>query len=162
MVAAFIGNVIKINLQLIYRKKKGDYMGNYETNPNQKVISVLKDGKATCDTSHVYMKAQKEAMFNAMKELTPTTFEVWLYLASQADDYTFGFSPAAVCAETSIKKSSIQEGIRVLIANNYLIQRPNSNIYDFYEVPKTDEEKEGLNKMYICPHTDNKEDGFTF
>lgn len=129
-------------------------MGNFETNPNQKIISVLKDGKAQCDTSHIYMKAQKESMFNAMKDLTPTNFLVWLYLASQADNYTFGFSPAAISQETSLKKSALQEGIRVLIEHNYLIQRENSNIYDFYEIPKT---KEEIEEMKICTHTDNKQ-----
>ena len=138
-------------------------MGEFETNPNQKIISVLKDGKAQCDTSHIYMKAQKESMFNAMKDLTPTNFLVWLYLASQSDNYTFGFSPAAISQETGLKKSALQEGIRVLIDHNYLIQRTDSNIYDFYEIPKTKEEIEEMKNIQICTHTDNKDnDGFQF
>ncbi len=129
-------------------------MGDYETNPNQRIISIPKEGKALCDTSHVYMKAQKESMLRAMKDLTPTNFLVWLYLASQADNYTFGWSPAAISKETSLKQSALQEGIRTLIKQNYLIQRDDSNIYDFYEIPKT---KEEIEEMKICTHTDNKQ-----
>lgn len=134
----------------------------FETVPNQKRICVLKEGKAQCDASHVYMKTQKETMFKAMKDLTPTNFLVWLYLASQADNYTFNFSPAAITRETGLKKSALQEGIRVLIAQNYLIQRPNSNIYDFYETPKTEEKLEELDNMQICTHTDNKDNNKEF
>ena len=90
-----------------------------------------------------YLKQQKEAMFAAMKNLTPTNFEVWLYLASQKKDYTFAFSPAAVTKETGIKKSSLQEGIRVLIKERYLIPRTEgSNVFEFYELPREEEEEQ--------------------
>lgn len=128
-------------------------MPTFDTNPNQKIISVLKDGKAVCDAQHIYLKAQKEAMFAAMKNLTPTNFEVWLYLASQSDNYTFAFSPAAITNETGIKKSSLQEGIRVLIREHYLIQRNDgSNIYDFYEVPRVEDPDQEDPEIQIQVH----------
>ena len=133
-------------------------MSIFSTNPNQRIIKVLKEGKAVCDTDHLYIKVQKEAMIEAMKALTPTTFQVWLYLASQKADYTFAFSPAAVTVETGIKKSSLQEGIRVLINEGYLIQRKdNSNIYDFYEIPR---EKVEEQEEEIIIHTQSE--GFIF
>ena len=120
----------------------------YVSNPNQKKINIPKAGQAICDEKHIYLKAQKEAMFAAMKKLTPVNFQVWLYLASQKKDTDFFFSPAAITKETGIKKSSLQEGIRVLIKEKYLIQRKDgSNIYDFYEIPK--EEKEEQIQIYI-------------
>ena len=118
-------------------------MAEYESNPNQRFINTLAAGHEICDTEHLYLKQQKEAMFKAMKNLTPTNFEVWLYIASQKKDYTFAFSPAAITKETGIKKSSLQEGIRVLIKEKYLIPRSEgSNIYEFYEVPKEEVEEE--------------------
>jgi hypothetical protein len=44
------------------------------------------------------MMVQKKAMFQAMHDLKPVAFNVWLYLASQKPDFTFvgGFSPKAV------------------------------------------------------------------
>ena len=128
-------------------------MPEFNTNPNQKIINILKDGKAKCDTDHIYLKVQKQAMFNAMNDLTPTNFLVWLYLASQADNYMFAFSPVAIAAETGLKKTSLQAGIRTLIDGKYLIQRENSNIFDFYEEPYDPEAKEDIQ---ICTHTSNK------
>lgn len=115
------------------------------SNPNQKKINIPKAGQAVCDDKHIYLKAQKAAMFDAMKNLTPRNFQVWLYLASQKKDTDFFFSPAAITKETGIKKSSLQEGIRVLIAERYLIQRKDgSNIYDFYEIPREKEEEKPI------------------
>lgn len=119
-------------------------MPQFQTNPNQKIISI--SCKAACDKEHLYAKINKEALLQAMQKLTPTNFEVWLYLASQQNNYTFAFSPAAVTEETGLKKSALQEGIRVLIKEKYLIQREdNSNIYDFYELPKEEVEEEIIN-----------------
>ena len=114
----------------------------YMSVPNQKKINIPLEGQAVCDESHYYLKAQKEAMFEAMKALTPVNFQVWLYLASQKKNYDFWFSPAAITKETGIKKSSLQEGIRVLIREHYLIQRPGSNIYDFYEIPQEEKQED--------------------
>lgn len=115
-------------------------MSVYETNPNQRLINTTSAGHEVCDKEHIYLMQQKEAMFKAMKDLTPTNFQVWLYIASQKKDYTFGFSPAAVTKETGIKKSSLQEGIRVLIEHRYLVQRADgSNIFEFYEIPREKE-----------------------
>ena len=117
----------------------------YISNPNQKKINIPKSGQAICDDKHIYLKAQKAAMFEAMKKLTPVNFQVWLYLASQKKDTDFFFSPAAITKETGIKKSSLQQGIRVLIEEKYLIQRKDgSNIYDFYEIPREEEKEETI------------------
>lgn len=126
-------------------------MQTYESNPNQRYINILEKGHEICDTEHFYLKQQKAAMFEAMKALTPTTFEVWLYLASQKKDYCFALSPAVVTKETGIKKSSIQEGIRVLIREKYLIPKHDgSNVYEFYELPRIEEEED-----IIEIHTNN-------
>ena len=111
------------------------------TVPNEKIIKCGAEGKAPCDEFNIYAKINKEAMFDAIDDLTPTTFQVWLYLASQTKNYTFAFSPVAVSQETHITKRSLQEGIRVLIEKKYLIQREDgSNIYDFYEHPQKEED----------------------
>lgn len=116
---------------------------NYITNPNQRLINIPQEGQAVCDTEHLYLKVQKQAMFDAMQKLTPTNFLVWIYLASQKKNYMLAFSPAAIAAETGLKKSSLQEGIRVLIENRYLVKRAdNSNIYDFYEQPREEAAEE--------------------
>ena len=135
----------------------------YNSNPNQKKINIPKAGQALCDDTHYYLKAQKEAMFNAMKALTPVNFQVWLYLASQKKDDDFWFSPAAITNETGIKKSSLQEGIRVLIKEKYLIQRNDgSNIYDFYEIPREEELETEEEQIKIHTSTISIDKGFKF
>lgn len=136
-------------------------METFNSNPNQKKIAILEKGKAICDENNLYLKAQKKAMFAAMKNLTPTNFEVWIYLASHAPKYEFWFSPAAISKETGLKKSALQEGIRVLIQEGYLIQRKNcNNVYDFYEVPIQDQEpKEQEIKIQVHK---NSTDSFIF
>lgn len=110
-------------------------MAQFQTTPNQRIISIT--GKEVCDKNNLYAKVNKKALLKAMKQLTPTNFEVWLYLASQQNNYTFAFSPSAIQEETGIKRSSLQEGVRVLIKEKYLIPRAdNSNVYDFYELPR--------------------------
>lgn len=129
-------------------------MTDLYTVPNQKIIKIT--GKEACNQNNIYARINKAALLKAMQELTPTNFQVWLYLASQQNQYTFSFSPAAISVETGMKKSSLQEGIRVLIKEKYLVQRENSNIYDFYELPRTEEQEE----INIQIH--KAESGFTF
>lgn len=128
--------------------------------PNQRIISIK--GKEPCDTDNIYAKINIKAMLNAMKNLTPKNFQVWLYLAKNQNNYTFSLSPKAVQEETGIVKSSVQEGIRTLIRKKYLIQRNDgSNIYDFYEKPQEEQEK----VIQIQVHKEEQKDsnnGFVF
>lgn len=118
---------------------------NMQTYPNQRIINTINEGHELCDKEHKFLMQQKKAMFEAMKNLTPTTFEVWIYIASWQKDKMFALSPKAVYQETGIKVSSVQEAIKVLIRERYLIQREKgSNIYEFYEVPR----EEGEDTIY--------------
>ena len=106
---------------------------NYQSNPNQKRIQIT--GKEPCNSNDLYMKTNKQALFNALSTLKPSALKVWLYLSSQQIGYTFDLSPAAVAAETGIPKSTIQEGVRELERLNYLVL-DHGNTYTFYEKPK--------------------------
>lgn len=132
-----------------------------QTVENQKIIITPADGVAEMwdkekhkgqefNRDLAFMMVQKKAMFQAMTKLKPSAFNMWLYLASQKPDYIFigGFSPAAISKETGLKKSSIQEGIRVLQKENYLIpKRKGSNIFYFYQIPKEPiQEKPSVNQ----------------
>lgn len=115
-------------------------MNELYTVPNQRIIAIT--GKEPCDKDNIYAKINKNAMIEAINNLhSTTTYLLWTYLSSQKNDYNFAFSSSAVSKELGIKKSTIQNAIRELINKNYLVQRDfNSNIYDFYELPKEKEE----------------------
>lgn len=111
-------------------------MPNYQTYPNQRKIYIT--GKEPADEKNIYAKINKTALFKAISCLKPNALKVWLYLSSQQVGWCLDLSPAAVSIETGMNKQSIQEGIRNLIENKYLILR-NGNTYDFFEIPKSNE-----------------------
>jgi hypothetical protein len=76
-------------------------------------------------------------MFNAMKDLTPVEFQVWLYFAKNQQGYEFAVSPAAALKEAGIKRDSFQRAKRVLKEKGYLVQdeTKGNNYYIFYEKP---------------------------
>ena len=118
-------------------------MPNIQTVANQKIISIgtmENKRKEPCDNTNIYLRVNKEALLEAMSILTPVN--------------------STISKETGIKKSSLQEGIRVLIKEGYLIQRDNSNVYDFYERQRTKEEIEGC--MMIEVHKDKNDNVFIF
>lgn len=114
-------------------------MNEFITVQNQRIIAITH--KEPCDQHNIYARINKKSMIEAINNLHCTPFSIWIYLASQANNYKFVFSSYAVSKELGIKKSTIQNAIRELINKNYLVQRDfNSNIYDFYELPKEKEE----------------------
>lgn len=115
-------------------------MNEFYTFPNQRIIAIT--GKEPCDRTNIYAKININAMKEAINNLHSTTaYSLWTYLSSMQNDYKFAFSSYAVSKELGIKKSTIQNAIRELINKNYLVQRDfNSNIYDFYELPREKEE----------------------
>lgn len=105
---------------------------------NQEIAKVNKE---ICDETHIYAKINVEAMFNAMKDLSPIEFQVWLYFAKNQEGYEFAVSPAAALKEAGIKRDSFQRAKRVLKDKGYLVLDTNkgSNYYNFYEKPIDDE-----------------------
>lgn len=91
--------------------------------------------KAPCDNENIYCKVNKEAMFNAMKELSGVEFELWLFCASQSEKLNhFEFGPAGVGSITGITESSFKRGKRALIDKGYLVE--DGNLLEFFEIPR--------------------------
>ena len=80
------------------------------------------------------------------KKYEPYALQLYLYLAKNADGYSFALSQKAAEEEAGIKKTSFHKYIDLLIQEGYLVRR-SGNTYDFYETPH----KQGENEMERPP-----------
>lgn len=75
------------------------------------------------------------------KKYEPYALQLYLYLAKNADGYSFALSQRAAEKEAGIKKTSFHKYVDLLIREGYLVRR-GGNIYDFYEIPQKKEKEE--------------------
>ena len=61
---------------------------------------------------------------------------LYLYLASNADGFMLALSPAAIRQAVGMPPSTYRDQFVKLIDKGYLIQRGESNTFDFYETPQ--------------------------
>lgn len=109
-----------------------------QTVPNQKIIT--RTTKAICDKENLYLKVNLEALKTAMILLKRDCFRVWVYFASQKENYTFPLYKDNVMSFCDIGESSYHKYIKELIDKKYLIPvRENTNHYNFYDFPKCED-----------------------
>ena len=115
------------------------------TVPNQKVVHVHRDMPDKNKKEGNFLLIKKENWYAANKDLEPYGLQLYLYIAGNRDGFDFALSQEAAEREAGIKKTSYHKYVKVLIEKGYLVPRKeNSNIYDFYEVPKRKEDKEAV------------------
>ena len=71
----------------------------------------------------------------AARDLRPHAFILYLYLASNADNYTLALSAVAVREAVGMARSTYNDQVQNLIDKGYLVLS-HGNTYDFYEVPQ--------------------------
>lgn len=120
------------------------------TVPNQKVVHV---NRQKCDKN--FLQISKENWYAVNKDLGPYGLQLYLYIAGNRDGFDFALSQEAAEREAGIKKTSYHKYVNLMIEKGYLVPRKeNSNIYDFYEVPKRKEDKEAVSprELKSLPH----------
>ena len=120
------------------------------TVPNQKVVHV---NRQKCDKN--FLQIKKENWYAANKDLEPYGLQLYLYIAGNRDGFDFALSQEAAEREAGIKKTSYHKYVNLMVEKGYLVPRKeNSNIYDFYEVPKRKEDKEAVSpcELKSLPH----------
>lgn len=98
--------------------------------PNQRMVRVHRE-KITND----FLGIKNENWQNAIKDLQPYAFALYLYFAANADNYTFALSPEAVNLSIGMARSTYRDQLKILINKGYLVET-GSNTFDFYEVPQ--------------------------
>ena len=105
-------------------------MNNFRTSPNQKIITVEKE---KCDKQHLYTTINLLALETAGAELKAGAFKLWVYIAKNQNNFTFGLSNKAVAECFGIKKDQYDNAVKELIEKGYLIEIKN-NEYVFKEL----------------------------
>ena len=74
------------------------------------------------------------------KVLTPYGLQLYLYLASNLNDYQFALSPAAAEEDAGIRSTSFHKYFRLLEIEGYVVWR-HGNVFDFYPTPRPANER---------------------
>lgn len=124
------------------------------TVPNQKVVHV---NRQKCDKN--FLQVSKDNWYAANKDLGPYGLQLYLYIAGNRDGFDFALSQEAAEREAGIKKTSYHKYVNLMIEKGYLVPRKeNSNVYDFYEVPKRKEDKEAVSPCELKSLPDGNDD----
>ena len=124
------------------------------TVPNQKVVHV---NRQKCDKN--FLQISKDNWYAANKDLGPYGLQLYLYIAGNRDGFDFALSQEAAERDAGITKTTFHKYVKVLIEKGYLVPRKeNSNIYDFYEVPKRKEDKEAVSPCELKSLPDGNDD----
>lgn len=101
------------------------------TYPNQRIVRVHRE-RAAKD----FLGIKNENWMAASRILGATALRLYLYLAANADNYTFALSPAAITRDIGMARSTYGDQFKKLVNMGYLVPAT-GNTYDFYEVPQT-------------------------
>ena len=129
------------------------------TVPNQKLVHVHRDMPDKNKKEGNFLLIKKENWYAANKDLEPYGLQLYLYIAGNRDGFDFALSQEAAEREAGIKKTSYHKYVNLMIEKGYLVPRKeNSNIYDFYEVPKRKEDKEAVSPCELKSLPDGNDD----
>lgn len=102
-----------------------------DTFPNQRIILIHRE-RATSD----FLGIKNSHWQAAARDLGAHALMLYLYLASNADNFTLALSPAAIRQAIGMPASTYRDQFVKLVDRGYLVQRGEGSTYDFYEVPK--------------------------
>lgn len=117
------------------------------TVPNQRLIAIHRE-RVTSD----FLGVTNDNWQAAARDLGAHGLLLYLYFAANANGFQLALSPAAIRQAVGMPASTYRDQFVRLIDKGYLIQRGESNIYDFYEIPQR------------ATHTtqNNTDDGYDF
>ena len=96
------------------------------TVPNQRLVAIHRE-RAASD----FLGIKNSNWQAAARDLL-----LYLYFASNANGFVLALSPAAIRQAVGMPQSTFRDQFVKLIDRGYLVQRGDSNTYDFYETPQ--------------------------
>lgn len=100
------------------------------TFPNQRMVRVHREA-AKSD----FLGIKNENWQAASRDLGAHALQLYLYLASNANNYTVALSPVAVRQAIGMARSTYHDQFHKLVDRGYLVPS-NGNTFEFYEVPQ--------------------------
>ncbi len=101
------------------------------TVPNQRLVAIHRE-RAASD----FLGIKNSSWQAAARNLGAQSLMLYLYFASNANGFTLALSPAAIRRTIGMPPQTYRDQFFKLIDWGYLVQRGNSNTYDFYETPQ--------------------------
>lgn len=98
---------------------------------NQRLVTIHRE-RATSD----FLGIKNCHWQAAARDLGAHALMLYLYFASNANGFTLALSPAAIRQAVGMPVSTYRDQFIKLIDKGYLVQRGDSNTYDFYETPQ--------------------------
>ena len=103
------------------------------TFPNQRVVVVHRD-----EAKVNFLGILNENWQAAARDLGAQALMLYLYIASNANNFKLALSPAAIRKAIGMPASTYRDQFLTLLDKGYLVQQGSGNYYNFYEVPKRD------------------------
>ena len=101
------------------------------TVPNQRLIAIHRE-RAAAD----FLGIKNSNWQAAARDLGAHSLMLYLYFESNANGFMLALSPAAIRQAVGMPQSTYHDQFTKLIDRSYLVQRGNTNTYDFYETPQ--------------------------
>ena len=101
------------------------------TVPNQRLVKIHRER-----VSSDFLGIKNCHWQSAARDLGAHALMLYLYFASNANEFTLALSPAAIRQTVGMPTSTYRDQFTKLIDKGYLIQRGKGNTYDFYEIPQ--------------------------
>lgn len=101
------------------------------TYPNQRMVRVHRER-----VSSDFLGIKNENWQAASRDLGAHALQLYLYLASNANNYTLALSPVAVRQAIGMARSTYHDQFHKLIDKGYLVPA-HGNTFEFYEVPQS-------------------------
>lgn len=100
------------------------------TYPNQRVVNIHRE-----PINSDFLGIKNENWQYAARDLKPFGCMLYLYLASNRNNYKLALSPAAVRQAIGMAQSTYRDQFNILLEKGYLVQT-GGNTFDFYEKPR--------------------------
>jgi hypothetical protein len=128
-----------------------------ETVANQRTITTKKEPCSKAADQH-YTAINLKALEIAMSALSANAFKMWVYLGKNQNNYTFALSKVDTLKWCGFSKNTYSTVFKELESKGFLVRsKANSNHYDFYELPREEEDQ-----TIITVHKEDPEKGFIF
>lgn len=101
-----------------------------KTFPNQRMIKIHRE-----PVKADFLGIKNENWQSASRDLGAHALQLYLYLASNANNYTIALSPVAVRQAIGMARSTYHDQFHKLVDKGYLIPS-HGNTYEFYEIPQ--------------------------
>ena len=100
------------------------------TYPHQRVVNIHRE-----PINVDFLGIKNENWQYAARDLKPYGCMLYLYLASNRNNYKLALSPAAVRQAIGMAQSTYRDQFNILLEKGYLVQT-GGNTFDFYEKPR--------------------------